>query len=128
MVPELRTHFPNKPMLAFKKNPSLANKLVRSKIKTPIQMDSETPRPHRTDPPPAVNNDIDSLFPRGMPMKKCKRKNCKLCDRMRVGKTIYNRKCHTNVIIPKHKFQLTCWSSRVVYAIKCKNCLCWTDS
>ena len=55
MDPNLNTHFPNKPMLAYKKNPSLANKLVGSKIKTPIQTDSDAPRSHITDPLPVVD-------------------------------------------------------------------------
>ena len=119
---QLKNLFPNKPMLAYKKNQSLANNLVRSKIKTPIQMINETPRSHRTDPPPAVTKNFDSLFPKGIPIKKCNKRTCKLCHRMRIGKTIYNRKCHLNVLIPKYKYQLTCWSSRVVYAIKCNKC------
>ena len=108
-------------MLAHKKNRSLANILVRSRLKDPNPQSFThlSQRPHRTDPKPKVNQDIDKLFPKGYPMKKCGARNCKICHKL---KTIYNRKCKLNFPIPKWKQPLTCWHKRIVYAIKCKVC------
>ena len=79
-VDSLLPIFPKRPMLAYKKNKSLANILVRSKLKdpTPEIFAHLSQRPHRTDPKPKVNQDIDRLFPKGYPMKKCGVPKCKL--------------------------------------------------
>ena len=120
---QLSTLFPTKPMLAHKKNKSLSNILVRSKISEPIQL--RTPQSRNTnkqDPEPEVHTNLDQILPKKTAMRKCDKKDCSICPRMRVGKTIYNRVCYINVPIPKYKIPLTCWSKRVVYAVKCANC------
>ena len=55
-------------------------------------------------------------------MRKCTNQRCKFCPHMRITKTIYNRKCQTNFVIPKYKKTLTCEDRRVIYAIKCGQC------
>ena len=71
--------FTTRPMVANKKNQSLANKLVRAKIKTPetITDPSLQPKKHRLDPPPNIQTHLPNLFPRAYPMVKCKNSKCK---------------------------------------------------
>ena len=95
--------FTTRPMVANKKNQSLANKLVRAKIKTPetIMDPSLQPKKHRLDPPPNIQTHLPNLFPRTYPMVKCKNSKCKICPKLRLTKTIYNKLCKVNIVIPK---------------------------
>ena len=55
-------------------------------------------------------------------MAKCKNPRCTVCPKLRLTKTIHNKLCKVNVVIPKYKKPLTCNDKRVVYAIKCSKC------
>ena len=55
-------------------------------------------------------------------MAKCKNPRCIVCPKLRLTKTIHNKLCKVNVLIPKYKKPLTCTDKRVVYAIKCSEC------
>ena len=97
-------------MVANKKNQSLANKLVRAKIRNPepIPDPSLQPKTYRRDPPPNIQTHLPTLFPRAYPMAKCKNTRCKICPKLRLTKTIFNKLCKVNIIIPKYKKPLTC--------------------
>ena len=118
--PTLSQSFAMKPMIANKKNQSLANKLVRAKIKTPLTiMDPRLQsKLHRLDPPPNIQTNIPNLFPKVYTMAKCKRPRCTVCPKLRLTERIYNKLCKVNVIIPRYKDH---WPvmTRVVYAVKC---------
>lgn len=88
--PTLSLSFASKPMIANKKNPSLANKLVRAKIKTPLNITDPSPQPkvHRLDPTSTIQTNIPDLFPRAYTMSKCKRTRCTVCPKLRQSKTI----------------------------------------
>ena len=103
--PILKHTFTTKPMIANKKNQSLANKLVRAKIKNPIQITDPypQPKPHRLDPTPNIQTNIPSLFPKAYTMIKCKRQRCTVCPKLRLSKTIFNKLYQVNIVIPKHK-------------------------
>ena len=120
----LNLTFDTKPMIACKKNQSLANKLVRAKIKAPLTITDPSlqPKSHRLDPPPKIQTDLPSLFPKTYPMARCNKPRCKICPKLRLTKTIYNKLCKVNMVIPKYKRPLTCNDKRVVYAIKCAEC------
>ena len=88
---ELKSMLPDKPIIAYyKKNKSLANFLVRAKINTPAKVTDPDLQPteHRLDPKPTVITDLSKLLPRALPMTKCKNKNCKVCQHLRITKTI----------------------------------------
>ena len=53
-------------------------------------------------------------------MAKCTEPRCKLCPRMLISHSVYNRKLHYNVVLPHQHPPLTCTSTKVVYIIKCK--------
>ena len=120
----LNLTFDTKPMIACKKNQSLANKLVRAKIKAPLTITDPSlqPKSHRLDPPPKIQTNLPSLFPKTYPMARCNKLRCKICPKLRLTKTIYNKLCKVNMVIPKYKRPLTCNDKRVVYAIKCAEC------
>lgn len=92
------TTFPEKPMLAHKKNKTLANILVRSKI---IGNEPNRPllnsRPPRRDQPPTVTLTIDNLLPKGLPMTKHNHRHCQICPRMILASSIYSRGLHYNI-------------------------------
>lgn len=79
---ELHSIFPTPPMVANRKNPSLANKLVRSKIQY-----SEDERPLRSSPiktpaPPTTRARLPttiSLFSHLPMCRPCGERNCHLC-------------------------------------------------
>ena len=122
---DLKAIFKEKPMIANKKNQSMANMLVRARIKQPITVTEPhlTSRPHHTDPKPSVETQIPNLFPKPTySMAKCKLRKCSICPKLRMCKTIFNRKCRINFPVPKYKRPLTCQDKYVVYAIKCAEC------
>ena len=56
-------------------------------------------------------------------MVKCKNPRCTVCPKLRITKTIHNKLCKVNMVIPKYKKKtFTCADKRVVYAIKCSEC------
>ena len=101
--PTLKTIFESKPLIAKKKNQSLANILVKAKITNPISIPQPdlNSRPHRTDPKPSVTTHIPTLFPKAYSMAKCKQRKCAICPRLRICKTIFNRKCENQLPNPQ---------------------------
>ena len=77
--------FATKPMIANEKNPSLANKLIRAKVKTTLEIadPSLQPKSHRQDPTPAIQTYIPNLFPKAFTMNKCKRTRCTVCPKLK---------------------------------------------
>ena len=101
--PILKHTFTMKPMIANKKNQSLANKLLKAKIKPPIQITDSSlqPKSHRLDPAPNIQIDIPSLFPKAYTMMKCKRLRCIICPKFRLKQSLTN--CKVNIVIPNTK-------------------------
>ena len=93
----LKTLFPKPPMIAHKKNVSIANKLVCSQIKNPIPIKDVQLKTYRNNPEPTVSTDIDTMFPRNLPMKQCMKRRCKICHLIRVGKTMHNWRLLINI-------------------------------
>ena len=78
----LQKIFPDKPMIAKRRNKTLANILVRSKI---IGNEPNRPlansRPPRSDPLPTVTPNVLQLFSKRKPMSRCGRRTCIVCTR-----------------------------------------------
>jgi hypothetical protein len=91
--PSLNEIFPDKPMIAYKKNKTIANRVVRSKV-----TGNEPNRPLLFSRPPRINptlrvcTNIRTLLPRSFPVSKCRNPRCTNCPRMLIAHSIYNRK------------------------------------
>ena len=117
----LKQIFTDTPIVAPKRNQTLANILVRSKV---IGNEPNRPmtnsRPPRGNPRPIVNTDVAKLFPNRLPTKHCGRQSCTVCPRLLRTNSIHVRHLSYNVRIPDHMPPLTCTTKNVVYIIKCK--------
>ena len=88
----LQEIFPDKLMIAKRRNKTLANILVRSKI---IGNEPNRPlansRPPRSDPLPTVTPNVLQLFSKRKPMSRCGRRTCIVCPRLIVANSIHQR-------------------------------------
>ena len=98
--PRLKEVFPKPPMVAYRRPPSLREKLIRAKV----------------PPPPDPN---------GRPKRECKgmRKcgNCSTCDFVQEGKVV--KSTMTNVVATINA-AVNCRDARVIYCITCKKPRC----
>ena len=94
--PSLKEVFPKPPMVAYKRPPTIGDKLIRSKV-------------------PKLQNRRSSRQLKGM--KKCF--NCVNCPYVSEGKAVKSFASKTTVAI---NISATCESNNVVYCISCKKC------
>ena len=94
--PSLKEVFPKPPMVAYKRPPTIGDKLIRSKV-------------------PKLQNRRSSRQLKGM--KKCF--NCVNCPYVSKGKAVKSFASKTTVAI---NISATCESNNVVYCISCKKC------
>ena len=123
----LKEIFPERPVIAFKLNPSLKHKLVTAKLK-PLD-DSLQPKP---TPQTDKVEKIPSHYPHTIfantcqnfrnPIKRCTNK-CLVCQildtKCYVVSTTLNHKFQIN--FPQHKQYFNCQTSNVIYLITCEN-------
>ena len=127
----LKQVFPEPPMVAHKKNPSLANKLVRSKLKcitheptiiTRSQTRSNSQGRLNADTEQTTHIQTRNLFHKRTITRPCGERNCLLCARLTdtcfiLSKT-HKRRHYIRYVGPT----ITCTTQRVVYLIRCKRC------
>ena len=98
--PRLKEAFPKPPMVAYRRPPSLREKLIRAKV-----------------PPPPDPNTRPKRDCKGM--KKCG--NCSTCDYVQEGKEV--KATHTNAVAVINA-AVTCRNCRVIYCITCEKPRC----
>ena len=117
----LKSIFKERPMIAKRKNKTLANILVRSKVTSNEPNRALTnSSPPQSDPRPVVTANVVNLFPSAMPMRKCGQRNCSVCQRLLLTHSIHVRHLKYNVLIPHQQPPMTCTTKNVVYVVKCK--------
>ena len=143
--PLLRNIFPDKPLIAFKKNLTLRNKLVCAKLTesdttsdaidpTQLRVTNLLPQANR-DPnepfygfvePPSIRQQKYypySLFPKRKLVKSCFKPNCNLCKQLNHTSNFVrskaNRRCF---LVEPHGQPMHCLSTRVIYLIQCRVC------
>ena len=128
----LKQVFPEPPMVAHKNNPSLANKLVRSKLKcttheptmiTRSQTRSNSQGRLNSYTEQTTNIQTRNLFHNRKISRPCGERNCLLCARLTdtcfiLSKT-HKRRHYIRYVGPT----ITCTTERVVYLIRCKNAI-----
>ena len=123
--------FPKPPMVAHKKNPSLANKIVRSKLKQmetefSVTTRSQTLRTkqvdHITNQPQVANIDIPCLFHHRTFTRPCGENKCILCARLRDTTFVFSKTHKRRHYIRYVGPTMTCTTRRVVCLIRCKRC------
>lgn len=126
------TIFPNRPMVAHKKNPSLTNKLVRSKLRPVDEIDitsqvterpitrlhTQTLRPIK----PAKPSRTQDVFNTRVISRKCNEKDCSVCPILLTTNFVTRHPDGHKYFIRYEGATLTCTSSRVVYLLECKRC------
>jgi len=141
----LREIFPNPPLIAFKKNPSLKNKLVRARLPITESNTDKGRIPRRTTrsattqlqhqgtsiytgktPPTFQQQKLFpfSLFPQRKRIKPCFRKLCETCGKLIHTSNFIKSKVHKRCfpVEPFHNLPMTCQSTRLVYLIQCDKC------
>ena len=105
--------FPKPPIMSLRKNPSLSNKLVKSKPDPLPELLSEHSNPI-IEPPPM--NIIDAQEAK---ISKCGRRTCRLCP-MLITDTSVRSKLNKR----KHRIygEFTCQTTNLVYMLECKKC------
>ena len=98
--PRLKEVFPKPPMVAYRRPPSLREKLIRAKV-----------------PPPPDPNTRPKRDCKGM--KKCG--DCSTCDYVQEGKVVKSTQTDAIAVI---NAAVNCRTSRVIYCITCKKQRC----
>ena len=142
---DLKIIFPDPPLIAFKKNPSLKNKLVRAKLPNSesntdtSNTSRRTTRSTNTHPqhpctpiytgktPPTFRQQKSfpfKLFPQRKMVKPCFKKLCQTCGKLNHSSNFVKSKVHKRCfpVKPFHNLPMTCQSTRLVYLIQCDKC------
>ena len=95
--PECKELFPDKPMLAFRRNRNLRDNLVRANLLKPIQTEKD----------------------RKLRRNKCVTPNCKWCQELKTSTSIT---CTTTGCTYRGPENINCRVNNVVYILTCKQC------
>ena len=133
--PRLRTIFSEEPIVAFRKNQSLRNKLVSARLKPSTEDTGEDPSDNTGTEPQqsSISESTRHLtrMPRNYPwnlfnhkqrVKKCGQRNCRTCKALRPKNWVQAKDTKQRHPISNTDELITCQSERLVYLIECKQC------
>ena len=126
--PTLKNIFPETPIVAFRKNPSLRNKLVRAKLK-PQNNDEATqnqPETANTADTQTIERltTIEQSYPWNLfnHSQKCRLRNCKVCKKLITTNFARSTKNKRRFQIKTFNEPINCMSQSVVYLLQCAKC------